>query len=176
MKHQPVKDISLKSKMKINALINEFQKSGGFTTTKLAQGRNILKKMIQNKKCTVFLSFPACIVATGTRGVLTELIKRKWIDAIITTCGTLPRPGRKNLSRGVAGHLISPANPFPGGKNTSGSITRKTSRNWEDGTGKAGFISIPSRMTSESGTTISWQCTAHGIASRTSKTRTRNTS
>jgi deoxyhypusine synthase len=89
MKHQPVKDISLKSNMKINALFNEFKKSGGFTTTKLTQGRDILKKMIQNKKCTVFLSFPACIVATGTRGIITELIKRKCVDAIITTCGTL---------------------------------------------------------------------------------------
>ena len=36
-----------------------------------------------------FLSFPACIVATGTRGVIREMIRRRFIDAIITTCGTL---------------------------------------------------------------------------------------
>lgn len=38
---------------------------------------------------TRFLSFPADIVATGTRGVLAELIRDGYVDAVITTCGTL---------------------------------------------------------------------------------------
>ncbi len=45
--------------------------------------------MIKDKTCTKFLSFPACIIATGTRGVITEMIKRNMVDVIITTCGTL---------------------------------------------------------------------------------------
>jgi len=36
-----------------------------------------------------FLSFPACICSTGTRGVIKELLKRKLFDAVITTAGTL---------------------------------------------------------------------------------------
>jgi deoxyhypusine synthase len=35
------------------------------------------------------LSFPADICATGTRGVIRELVKRRFVDIIITTCGTL---------------------------------------------------------------------------------------
>jgi deoxyhypusine synthase len=36
-----------------------------------------------------FLSFPACIISTGTRGVITELLKRKYFDIVVTTAGTL---------------------------------------------------------------------------------------
>jgi deoxyhypusine synthase len=35
------------------------------------------------------LSFPACIISTGTRGVIKELLKRKLFDVVITTTGTL---------------------------------------------------------------------------------------
>ena len=36
-----------------------------------------------------WLSFPACLCATGTRGFFVEAIKRKAYNVIITTCGTL---------------------------------------------------------------------------------------
>ena len=36
-----------------------------------------------------FLSFPACIISTGLRGVIKDLIKNKLVDVVITTCGTL---------------------------------------------------------------------------------------
>jgi deoxyhypusine synthase len=45
--------------------------------------------MFNEKNCVKFLSFPACICSTGTRGVLKEIIKRKLFDVVITTSGTL---------------------------------------------------------------------------------------
>ncbi len=48
-----------------------------------------MESMINAKGCVKFLSFPADIVATGTRGVIRELVKRKLVDVLITTCGTL---------------------------------------------------------------------------------------
>jgi deoxyhypusine synthase len=45
--------------------------------------------MVHEKDCVKFLSFPACIISTGTRGVIKELVKRKLVDVIITTTGTL---------------------------------------------------------------------------------------
>ena len=36
-----------------------------------------------------WLSFPACLCATGTRGFFLEALKRKSYNIIITTCGTL---------------------------------------------------------------------------------------
>jgi deoxyhypusine synthase len=63
--------------------------SGGFTAKKLAVGVDILEDMVKDRQSVNFLSFPACIVSTGTRGVIMELVKRKLFDVVITTCGTL---------------------------------------------------------------------------------------
>ena len=84
-----VKDIVLSESMTIKELVNQFYESGGFTAKKVAAGVEILKDMLNEKNCVKFLSFPACIIATGTRGVVKELVKRKFFDVIVTTCGTL---------------------------------------------------------------------------------------
>ena len=36
-----------------------------------------------------WVSFPAALCATGTRGFFLELVKRRLVDVIVTTCGTL---------------------------------------------------------------------------------------
>jgi len=82
-----VKDIS-PNKMTVGKLIEQFYASGGFVAKKLATGVDILERM-QKEKCVRFLSFPGCIISTGTRGVVTDLVKNKLVDVIITTCGTL---------------------------------------------------------------------------------------
>jgi len=84
-----VEDIVLKDRMSVDSLVREMEKGGGFVAKKLAEAVDILEEMVRDKDCTTFLSFPACVVATGMRGVLKELVKRKWIDVIITTCGAL---------------------------------------------------------------------------------------
>jgi len=84
-----VKDYQFTEKMTVDELVSQMDKAWGFTSGKLATGVNILEDMINSKGCTKFLSFTADIVATGTRGVLREVVKRKLVDVIITTCGTL---------------------------------------------------------------------------------------
>ncbi len=85
----PIKDIEIKRKCPVNDLVKQMHKSGGFTAKNLAIGVDILERMIKDKNCLKFLSFPACIVATGTRGVIKEMVKRKLFNVLITTCGTL---------------------------------------------------------------------------------------
>ncbi len=65
------------------------EKAWGFTAGKLAVGIKIMERMIETENCVKFLSFTGNLVATGTRGVLKELVKRKLVDVVITTCGTL---------------------------------------------------------------------------------------
>ena len=65
------------------------EEAWGFTAGKLAVGVNIMENMIETKGCVKFLSFTGNLVATGTRGVLRELVKRKLVDVVITTCGTI---------------------------------------------------------------------------------------
>jgi len=84
----PVKDIDI-GKVTVNALVNEMHKSGGFSARKIGDGLQIIEEMIKDKKCVKFLSFPADIISTGTRGVIKSLLKEKFFDVVITTCGTL---------------------------------------------------------------------------------------
>ena len=89
MKRQPVQDIEFTKNMTTNQLIKAMYKSGGFSAKKVADGVDILEHMVKEKNCVKFLSFPACIISTGTRGVIKELLKRKMFDVVITTTGTL---------------------------------------------------------------------------------------
>lgn len=75
--------------MKADELIRELSNAGGFSAKKVADGVDILEMMFHEKHCVKFLSFPACIISTGTRGVIKELVKRKLFDVIVTTAGTL---------------------------------------------------------------------------------------
>ena len=89
MKGHPVKDIQLRKGMDTKELIKELHESGGFVAKKVGQGLDILETMMKDKNCVKFLSFPACIISTGTRGVIKELLKRKFFDAVVTTSGSL---------------------------------------------------------------------------------------
>ena len=86
---RPVKDIQLNDLMTVDELVCQMKESGGFTGRKVSEAADIVEEMLTREECTTFLSFPACLMATGTRGVITELAKRKLVDVIITTCGTL---------------------------------------------------------------------------------------
>ena len=86
---EPVRDVKIEKGMTVDALMVQLRQSGGFTGRKLAEAVDIMEEMVRKEGCTTFLSFPACIMATGTRGVIVELVKRGLVDAVITTCGTM---------------------------------------------------------------------------------------
>ena len=84
-----VKDYTISDKTTIKNLVEKFGESGGFSAKKVFQANKIYQKMQSDKDCFKILSHPACIVSTGLRGVIRDLIKNKKIDAVMTTCGTL---------------------------------------------------------------------------------------
>ena len=84
-----VEDIKVKKGMTVNEMMMAMGRAGGFTAQKLADATDIAANMIQKEGCLRILSFPACIMATGTRGVIVDMVKNDMIDLIITTCGTL---------------------------------------------------------------------------------------
>ena len=83
-----VQDLRVSGNTTLRELMNGFSHSGGFTSAKVATAFSIMKKMFDEEN-TTFLSFPADIIATGTRGVINDLVRRHLIDVIITTNGTL---------------------------------------------------------------------------------------
>jgi len=84
-----IEDYSFSERMSVEDLVSQMEKAWGFTAGKLAIGVKILENMIKEEKCTKFLSFTGNLVATGTRGALKELVERKLVDVIVTTCGTV---------------------------------------------------------------------------------------
>ncbi|EFD92888.1 MAG: deoxyhypusine synthase [Candidatus Parvarchaeum acidophilus ARMAN-5] len=84
-----VKNIEIKKGQKVSDLVKAFSEGGGFTAKKLAVASDIFQEMEKDKNCVKFLSFPADIISTGLRGVIVDMVKKKQVDVIITTCGTL---------------------------------------------------------------------------------------
>jgi deoxyhypusine synthase len=84
-----IKDYELREDISVDELVSQMEKAWGFTAGKVSVGVNILERMIKTQNCVKFLSFTGNLVATGARGVLKELVKRKLVDVVITTCGTL---------------------------------------------------------------------------------------
>ncbi|MEM2995339.1 MAG: deoxyhypusine synthase [Candidatus Bathyarchaeia archaeon] len=89
MLKEAVEDYDFSEVMSVDSLVLQMEKAWGFTAGKLAIGVKILEKMVKDKECVKFLSFTGNLVATGTRGVFKELVKRKLVDVIVTTCGAL---------------------------------------------------------------------------------------
>jgi len=88
----PVEDYDFSTVEDVSSLIDQMGRAGGFTATKLAHARDVLSDaMVKSGREGVlnWLSFPACLCATGTRGFFLEALKRKAFNVIITTCGTL---------------------------------------------------------------------------------------
>jgi len=72
--------------------------AGGFQSKSLTDAAEILLSMSSEEDCTTFLSFPASIVATGTRGLLVDLVQEGLVDVIITASGTLDHDIARTLS------------------------------------------------------------------------------
>ncbi|TET64451.1 deoxyhypusine synthase [Candidatus Bathyarchaeota archaeon] len=84
-----VKDFEIEKPGNLKEILGQMEEIGGFQGNKVAKAVNILERMINDKKSLNFLSFPACLVATGIRGIFREMVRRNWFDLVITTCGTL---------------------------------------------------------------------------------------
>jgi deoxyhypusine synthase len=95
---RPVKDIEIDSNTSIEKIFEELSQSGGFESVNLSDGLDILTKMISDKQCLRFISFVGAVVSTGLRGIIKNLIKNKWFDVVITTCGALDHDIARHFS------------------------------------------------------------------------------
>ena len=84
-----VVDVRIDDEPSLDTLIRRLESGGGFSAKEVATGVDLLARILSDREMTTFLSFPADIVATGTRGVLATLVREGYVDAVITTCGTL---------------------------------------------------------------------------------------
>ncbi len=95
---RPVKDIEIDSSTSIEKIFEELSQSGGFESVNLSTGVEILSEMISDKECLRFVSFVGAVVSTGLRGILRDMLKNKWFDVAITTCGALDHDIARHFS------------------------------------------------------------------------------
>ncbi|MCL4327564.1 MAG: deoxyhypusine synthase [Candidatus Thermoplasmatota archaeon] len=100
--YQPVEDLKLNEKSSIGELMKQFENIGGFTASKVYTAYAITKKMMSGE-VTKFLSFPADIISTGTRGLINQAIRNHLFDVIITTNGTLDHDIARTFSKYYCG-------------------------------------------------------------------------
>ncbi|MEM3625020.1 MAG: deoxyhypusine synthase [Candidatus Bilamarchaeaceae archaeon] len=60
----------------------------GFQATELGYAIDVINKM-KEENVTVYLTFTANMVASGLRGIIADMCKRKFVDIIITTGGSI---------------------------------------------------------------------------------------
>lgn len=101
-----VEDYDFSEDMSVNELVSQMEKAWGFTAGKLAAGVNILQSMVKTRGCVKFLSFTGNLVATGARGALRELVKRKLADVVVTTCGTLDHDVARSWKKYYRGSFV----------------------------------------------------------------------
>ena len=95
---RPVKDIDISKDADADKIFKELEQAGGFEARNVAEGVDILYNMISDEQCTKFLSFIGAIVSTGFRGIIRDMIKKKWCDVVITTCGALDHDIARHFS------------------------------------------------------------------------------
>jgi len=91
-----IKDIELRAGASASGLVKQLE-STGFQATHLAEAVEIIREM-KRKQHTVFLSFTANMVASGLRGVISQMCKEKFVDAVITTAGAIDHDIMKSFN------------------------------------------------------------------------------
>ena len=95
---KPIQDISITKESSLEKIFEQMSKSGGFESRNLADGLDVLTVMIKDNDCLKFLSFVGSIISTGLRGIIKDMIKNKWFNTVITTCGALDHDIARHFS------------------------------------------------------------------------------
>ncbi|MEM1705903.1 MAG: deoxyhypusine synthase [Thermosphaera sp.] len=94
-----VKDYTIKGDESVCDLLTYFEQAHGFMASHLSKAARILSDMFLDKDVFKILSFTGNLVATGLRGVLAQLLREGYFNAVITTCGMIDH----DIARGTGG-------------------------------------------------------------------------
>ncbi|MBU0635770.1 deoxyhypusine synthase, partial [Candidatus Micrarchaeota archaeon] len=120
-----IKDINPEKICSTQDLLEQFSHTG-FQATHLSQALSIIEEM-KKQKATILLGFTANLVASGLRGLITELCQKKFVDGIVTTAGSIDHD------------VIKSHTPYQ-----EGSFFSDDSKLHEQGLNRIGNILIPS--------------------------------
>jgi deoxyhypusine synthase len=81
----PVAHMQIKSDMTVNKLVQQFRNSGSFAAGRLASACDVFENMVRDQECTIFLALAGAMVPAGLRSTIADLIRRRMIDALVST-------------------------------------------------------------------------------------------
>jgi deoxyhypusine synthase len=82
---EPVKHIKINGTLTVNQLIQQFNNSGSFGAGRLATACDVYERMLRDEKCTVFLALAGAVVPAGLRVLISDLIRERLIDVVVST-------------------------------------------------------------------------------------------
>ena len=95
---EPVRDVKVSPTMTIKQLVDAYRDIHGFMAGHLAKAVDILRECLPSSDLRV-LSFTANLVATGLRGIIAQLLKKRVFNLVVTTCGSIDH----DIARGIGG-------------------------------------------------------------------------
>ncbi|MDH5419791.1 MAG: deoxyhypusine synthase family protein [Candidatus Bathyarchaeota archaeon] len=82
---EPVVHMKLNSEMTVNELIQQFGNSGCFGAGRLSTACDIFERMTRDDECTIFLAIAGAVVPAGLRTVISDIIRKKLVDVVVST-------------------------------------------------------------------------------------------
>ncbi len=84
-----VKHIKINKNMKVSELVKEMNNSGVMQAGKLAKAVDIIKKMIKDKQCKVFMGVAGAMIPGGMKQIIIDFLQNKYVDVFVTTGANL---------------------------------------------------------------------------------------
>lgn len=84
-----VKQMDIKSEMKVKELVKEMSESGVMGAGRIAKAAEILKAMKEDKECKIFLGLAGAMVPGGMKNIIIDMLKNNYIDILVTTGANL---------------------------------------------------------------------------------------
>ncbi len=87
----------------IDELLEAYRQCGGYNARSISDAAEILIEALSDPEVTVLMSFTANLVATGLRSLISDFVRRGFVDVIITTAGTLDH----DIAQACGGEYLS---------------------------------------------------------------------
>ncbi|MFP3285851.1 MAG: deoxyhypusine synthase [Acidilobus sp.] len=100
-KYEPVEDVRVSPDAPSSDLIELYGKEYGFMAGHLWRAAQVLAEGLKGSELRV-LSFTGNLISTGLRGVITQLIRERLFNVVITTCGALDH----DIARATGGKYL----------------------------------------------------------------------
>lgn len=128
-----IKPIRLKAGMTVDSLARELGRAGVIGAGRVAKAVEIIAEMFSDESYTIFLSLSGPLVPAGLRLIISDLIRKGYIDALVTS----------------GANLVHDLIEAMGGEHHSGSPEADDERLREKGVSRAYDIYIESRVFQE---------------------------